>query len=85
MQLVGNGAAVQVLELGEKGRDADAAGDQQVLARNLVQAEQIHRMCDFQTAADFDRVVHEMRAAAALFHPPDADFIAVQLLRRAEQ
>ncbi len=85
MQLVGNGSAVQVLELGEKGRDADAAGDQHVLARNLVEAEQIHRMRNFQAAADHDPVVQEMRATPAFLHPPDADFIRVQLLRRAEQ
>ncbi len=52
MQLIGNAAVVQVLHLREERRDADAAGDQNVLARDLVEAEQIHRMCDLQTAAD---------------------------------
>ncbi len=52
MQLVGHAAAVQILELREEGRDADAAGDQHVLAGDLVEAEQVHRVRDFQTAAD---------------------------------
>src|SRR5450432_3014131 len=85
MQLVGHVAAMQVLELPEKRCDADAAGDQYVLARNLVEAEQIYRMGNFQSAADLDHIVHEMRSAAAFFHAPDADFVSVQMQWRAEQ
>jgi hypothetical protein len=85
MQLIGYPAAVQVLELRENGRDADATGDQHMLAGDLVEAEQIHRMRNFQTAADHNPVVHEMRAAAAFFHPPHTDLIGVKLLRRTEQ
>ncbi len=40
MQLVGHAPVVQILELREEGRDADAAGDQHVLARDLVEREQ---------------------------------------------
>ncbi len=69
----------------EKGRDADAAGDQHVLAGNFIESKQVHRMGDFQAAADLYGVVHVMRSATGLLHAAHADFVAIQLTGCAEQ
>ena len=43
---------VQILQLREKWRDADAARYQNMLARDLVEREEVHRVCDFKLRAD---------------------------------
>ena len=52
---------------------------QHVLARDLVEREQVHRMRDLEAAADRHLVVHEVRAAARFLHAPHADLVGVEL------
>jgi len=61
VQLVRHGGVVQILELGQKRRDADPARDQHVLARDLVEWKEVHRMRDLQRGPHPHLIVHEMR------------------------
>ena len=85
VQFVGDAALMQVFELREERRYADAAGDQHVLAGDLVQGEQVHRVRNLQPAPQFDGVVHEMRTTARFLHAPHPDLVGIELRRRAQQ
>src|ERR1700689_3021993 len=85
MQLVGHPALVQILEMRHERGDADAAGDEQVLARDLVEREQIHGMGDFDPCSALDLIVHEMRSAARFLHAAHADLVGVERMRRTQQ
>jgi len=85
VQLVRSRCAAQVLQLRHERRDANAAGNQQVLARKLIERKQVDRVRNLKLAAHLHLIVHEMRAAARLLHAPHTDLVAIELRRRTHQ
>jgi hypothetical protein len=66
----------QLLGHGEEGRDADAAGNHEVLARVMSHLEQVDRTADVQHCPGRNRVVHQARAAAPVIVQPHADDVS---------
>jgi len=66
MQLPGAAHPFQMRDHRQERRDADAAGQEHMLAPAQIQREQVHRKGDGHRVADLDLVVQEQRAAPAL-------------------
>ena len=85
VNLVRHAVLVQVFHLPQDRCDPDAAGNQDVLAPDLAETEQIDRVRDLQRTTDAHRVVHEVRAPTGLLHAPDGDLVGLQLRWHTQQ
>ncbi|MNC48532.1 hypothetical protein D3C75_976490 [compost metagenome] len=85
MQREAGATALEFGDLGKERGDADAAGDQQVMARLGMQGEQVGRWRQLQAVALLHLLVQEARAATGILLQAHGDAVLRRLSRIAEQ